>query len=296
MDTKRFHNPEYKRQIHANRIHRRTAAPRPEGRAVKILHRVGLKSPVRQVFACLVLLFLIYLSYFAKFLWIDNLEVKGATVDEATHINQIFDQYRSKNLYFILPQKNLLFFNAEYFSQYLADRDYQISSIVNLKKHLLNKAEIEINQRVPAYVLQSSNGTFILNSDGVVSDQIQDASTALYPKILLTGGETVSSGEEILTPQKNTFISVLNSDFKDKTGLDIDRFEMADKGSEQVNLFTKNNFAIYFNFSEDPRDYLNKFWTIYSNLNTDQQNKLFYADLRFNQNAYLCYRGDTCAQ
>lgn len=296
MDTKRFHNPEYKRQINANRTYRRAADPRPEGRLVKFLHRVGLKNPVRQFFALLVFLFLVYLGFFAKFLRVENLQIKGATPEEQNQIQNIFDEYRQKNLYFILPQKNTLFFNEGAFAEYLMNRDYQISSITSIKKSFFNNIEIEIKQRVPAFVLQAGNGTFILNSDGAISEQIQDNPDILLNRIILTDGSSVSQGHIILDNSKNSFLTYLNDNFKNKTGLEIKNYDLANKDTDQIVLVTKSNFSIYFNFNTSPEEYLNKFWMIWSSLTPEQQQKLFYADMRFNQNAYFCYRGDGCAQ
>lgn len=294
MDTKRFHSPQYKRQIHANRTHKRVSSPRPETKLQRVLYSVGLGSRKSKVWTLLVLALLAYLTYFAKFLFLESPVVSGADQTQSVEIAKHLAAYTQTYMY-ALPQKNILFFNESSFTKYLLERDLQISSIVDIKRRPFNKLHIEVVQRVPVYAFLNKGIHYILNSDGNISYMASEQEAQAYPLIVNTANEDVVEGEKILSEEKKSFLSYMNANFEKEMSTAIEKFEMPGKASEQVTIVSKKGYMAYFDSQKDPETYLERLFAVWVALTTEQQSRLYYVDLRFEKGAYGCYRNDPCA-
>ncbi len=293
MDTKRFHNPEYKKQINAVRTHHRAAAPLPENPFGKFLFAIGLRTWLHKTIALLILAALVYLVYFAKFLMINEVQVAGADSALAGQLQENFQQYKHSYVN-LLPQKNILFFSESGFTDYLLAHDYSITSVQSIKKKLPNILLIDVLPRVPAFTIQNGNNFYILNSDGKVSNQISASDANKYPIIIDSADSAINSGDEFLNQTKYAFLDYINQNFAKKTLIPLDHFEIPGKASSDLIVYAKPGFRVMFNTNSDPADYLNRFYTLWVNLTPDQKNQLVYFDLRFDQNAYGCYKGSKC--
>lgn len=294
MDTKRFHSPQYKRQIHAHRTHKRVSSPRPETKPQRILYALGLGSKKSKVWTLLVLALLVYITYFAKFLFIENPTISGADQKQSAEISKHLADYTQTYIY-ALPQKNILFFNKEEFSKYLLERDLQISSVVGIKRRPFNKLYIDVVQRVPVYAFLNKGSYYILNSDGNISYRASEQEAQAFPLIVNTADEDATEGEKILSEQKKSFLAYMAANFEKEMSTAIERFEMPGKASEQLTIVSKKGFMAHFDSQKDPEMYLQRLFAVWVALTPEQQNRLYYVDLRFEKGAYGCYRNDPCA-
>ncbi len=296
MDTRRFNNPEYKRQISRVRHYRRSVSPYPETAAGKVLSILGLGSVFRKLCAAVALAAAVYLVYFAGFLQVKSADVQGADPEQTREIASELSKYE-KTFAFIFPQRNFLFFSGSGFAKYLLGHDLSIFSVNYAKRRFWGKLEISVVQKVSAFVLQSDGNYYLLNSDGSLGNELAQGSVQIlqFPLVIDTGAEAAEPGEKFLQPDEYGFLSYINANIAKDLQIPLDHFEIAGAGAPQLTAYLKSGARIYFNSTADPRKYLGRLLALWNNLSADQQKNLAYFDLRFSPDAYGCFQGSPCA-
>lgn len=295
MDTKRFNNPEYKKQIKAVRTYRREVKTTPETRIGKFFYILGLGSVLSKILVILVLALLVYLTYFAQFLWIKDYDLRG--LDDSARQTVLSDlQDYERGYKYLLPQKNIIFFNVRTFSAYLLTHNQQIAKVNSVQKKLWHTLILDLDQRVPAFTLQIGTKSYILNSDGSIGQEADPLESAQYPIILDTASEQVVFGEHFFTEQQNSFLRYIQENFEKEIGVQIKSYSLPGKASDQLTVFSEKGFKVLFANNTDPNLYLERLKSLWLQFTPDQQNRLVYLDLRFEKNAYGCFRDEVCAQ
>ncbi len=299
MDTKRFHQPEYKSQIQGARKYKREVHNAPEKTSEKIFYYLGLDTWQRKTLAFLLFIFFVYCIYFAPFFKLQSIEVSGADAAATANIEENFKEYIQKYRVGILPRKNIFFFGTRSFSQYLLENDYQVAEVLEIQRKPLHKVVLMVNQRVPEFVLEQGANKYILNSDSTIGSAITEEQLLVdfkgFKKVVDTASDQINSGEKFLDSQKNDFLQYLNDNIEKKMSLGIESFEVPGRASDQLIVHLKKGFVVYFNLTTDSKVFLDRFYTLWIQLNPDQQSRLSYFDLRFEKNAYACFKGDKCA-
>jgi cell division septal protein FtsQ len=295
MDTKRFNNPEYKKQIRAVRNYRRQVQPTPNDNKEKILYFLGLNRRRNQIFTVIAIALLIYLTYFAGFLMIRDIDVNGADSETASEINQNFQAYKKQFKGYLLPQKNILFFSKAGFKDYLLKNNYKVATVDQIKARLWNHVSIKVQQRTSKYILQTADAAYVLNSDSTIGAQIQTDQPFDHPVMVDTADESVNSGEKFFDEQKNRFLQTISDSIETKLMLPIAGYEVPGRASDQLIVKMQKGFKVYFSTNTDPEEYFQRLYALWLQLNPDQQNRLSYFDLRFDKNAYGCFKNDPCA-
>lgn len=292
MDTKRFNTPEYKRQIKAVRNYHRQVPQKPETPAGKFFYLFGLQSNFSKVIVMIVLLLLVYLVYFAKFLKISEYEITGVDAPAQQLVLKHLNAYEGGSRFF-MPQRNILFFSTAGFSQYLLTKDPQIAKVNSIKKSFWQKLIINLDQRIPAFLLSTNGQNYIINSDGTVAPVVDSTQ---YPVIMDTLSDNILPGEHFFSDKQSFFLKFIGDNFQKQIAVGIKSYELPGKASEQLIVYTDKGFKVFFTDTTDPKEYLQRLATLWQQLTSDQQNRLAYFDLRFQKNAYSCLKTDPCAQ
>ncbi|MBU6447364.1 hypothetical protein KGQ24_00795 [Patescibacteria group bacterium] len=336
MDTKRFHNPQYKSQIQAARNYKRQARVRPEGRLQAVLYHLGLGSWKNRAIAVLILGLLVYLIYFAGFLKVKGIDVTGADLNVTAQVQNEFNSFIRGRVGLVFPESNILFFSKSKFTQYLLSSNYGVASVTGIKKHLFGGISLQISQRFPLYVLEiasqqtqavptqqsapaapvNSNKTsgtpgkpasvqqqpsavpmnyYILNSDSTIGSQITADQIGQLIPLVDTAQDQIKPGDKFLNGGQNDFLNYINSNANPKLSLDVVSYQVPGRASNQLIVYFKQGFKVLFNSSTDPQEYLGRLQKIWLQLSQQQQSTLVYLDLRFENNAYACYKGSPCA-
>lgn len=334
MDTKRFNNPKYKSQIQAARNYKRQARIRPEGRLQAVLYHLGLSSWKNRVIAVLILGILVYLIYFAGFLQIKGIDVEGADLNVTAQIQNEFNSFVRGRVGFIFPEKNILFFSKSKFTSYLVKSNYGVASVIGMQKHLFGGISLHVSQRFPLYVLEIASqppqaaqqqppqaaaansaqtstsknqpsssqqpavvpmNYYILNSDSTIGSQITAGQIGQLIPLVDTAQDQINPGDKFLNSVQNIFLNYINSNANPKLSLDVVSYQVPGRASNQLIVYFKQGFKVLFNSSTDPQEYLGRLQKIWLQLSPQQQSTLVYFDLRFENNAYACYKGSPCA-
>lgn len=306
MDTRRFNRPEYKKQIHAVRAYKRRSQPLPETKVAKTMRAIGLGTVFRLVLAGLGLALLIYLIYFAPILRLNNVEVSGTSDEIGANVKNQFAEY-IKGYNFIFPRKNFFFFSASQFSNYLLQNNLQVLSVKDLQYKFPHGIVLQLNPRIPTYVFQSANNSYVLNSDGKISSQLSQNSGSAnssptssanpnLPLIVDNSSENISLGQQIFDQRSLDFIAYAQQNLNMLLSQPVDHYEIATVASKQLTIYAKNGVKFIFDSSTDPKVYFGRLLALWNQFSPDQQKKLAYIDLRFDPNVYTCNRGDKCSQ
>ncbi len=296
MDIKRFNNPEYKKQIKAVRNYRRPSKPNPETKYGKAIEMVGLGERKNQLFLFVILAVVVYLFYFAEFLMVRSINVEGAPPEVAAEVNQNFLDYSKSYRGFLLPQKNIVLFNKSDFRDYLLKNNFKIAEVINIKAKLWHDLSVTVKARVPKYTLESAGTRFILNSDGTVGGMMPLEQISTYTLIKDTAEEEILPNDKFFNEEKLGFLESVSEDISQKLFLEIEAYEVPGKASDQLVVVMKKGFRVYFSTTSNEKEYFQRFSSLWLQLTPEQQNQLAYFDLRFEKNAYSCFKNSPCVQ
>jgi hypothetical protein len=296
VDTRRFHHPEYKKQINAIRHHKRRVAYKPETTWRQLLFFLGFNSWKRQLFAFLVLAGFIYLSFFAPFMNLTRVEVAGATDPLKDAIVRAYSERVNSRRLLVFPQSNLMFFNTGEFTEKIIQDHYDVAGVKKANKSLLKGAHlsIEVDQREPVYALTHNDKKYVVYRDGFVGGEIADNMGLL--ELVDLADEEIKSGEHFLSDEKQQFINAINDNLKKTIGLEVLKYEMPGKGSDELIVYTKTDSKILLDTAVKPEVHLERLRLLWGQISPDRQRQLVYIDLRFDPNAYVCFRFDPCAK
>ena len=315
MDTKRFHNPAYKRQIKAVRQHRRKVNKKPEEKWRKALFVVGLGGWKRQVLLVLILAAFVYLSYFAPFLVLKRLEVQGADPVLATELESLFHEQVNRNKWFVFPQDNIVFFSSRDFTKTVLSQNYRVSEVKSVNKRIIKGPVIEVvvAQRLPKYTLVTKGVEYTLHEDGFIGYEITKAgggdvqiagsersvadmqvTAPMFPRVVNLADEDLVSGQRFLSEQKQAFLNMIQNNFEGNIGMRPERYEVPGSSSNDLVVYTGEGQKFIFDSTTDPDVYLKRLRSVWGNIGS--KSNVRYVDMRFDPNVYVCMRGESCAQ
>ncbi len=295
MDTRRFHHPEYKKQINAIRHHKRRVVYKPETPWRQLLFFFGFGTWKRQLLAFLVLVGFIYLSFFAPFMLLSRIEVAGATDPLKEAITNAYNGRVNSRRLFVFPQSNLMFFDTGDFRKQLAREQFDIAKVKKANKSLIKGAHVsvQIEQRQPAYALTHFGAKYVIYRDGFVGSEIADSQGLI--ELVDMADEEIISGTYFLTDEKQQFINAINDNLKTAIGLEVSKYELPGRGSSELIVYTKTGSKILLDTEVSADIHLERLRLLWGQISPDRQRQLVYIDLRFDPNAYVCFRFDPCA-
>jgi cell division septal protein FtsQ len=296
MDTNRFNNPKYKQQINAVRGYRRLTRGLPENKFHKFLHTIKIGTIPRQVLVVLFLAVIVYLIYFAPFLNLIDIRVSGANDSVVVSVKNQFQEYLSGRRWLIFPLRNTVFFNSQGFKNYIHKNNPEVSEVRTVKRDFSGVLLIDILQRVPAYILETQGRYYILNSDGNLGREYSPQNQNTYLHIHDLSNSEVNPGDKFYDLRKIEFLNHIKDNFNLKTAIGVEYFEIPDRESTSLTIQTNKSFRIYLDTNKSSEEYIERIFNLWTSLNNDQQKRMYYIDMRFSQNAYVCLQGDPCSK
>ena len=296
MDTNRFHNPKYKKQINAVRGYRRQPRRVPETKFLKFLETIQLGTLARQIAVVLLIGVFVYLIYFAPFLSALEVRVTGANESVANHIQVQYQEYLHGKRWNLFPNKNIIFFSPREFSEHIVKTNFEVARVNSIQKHVDRTVSVEVLQRVPAYIWETRGKAYILNTDGNIGSEAASEDLVKYVRIIDTTNIEIQAGQRVYELNRIQFLDYLKDNMGTKFAAPLERFEVHYDNSSRLTAFTKNGVKIYFDLNTNPEEYLEKLFTLWTNLTPDQQKRLYYIDMRFASNVYVCLQNDPCTQ
>jgi cell division septal protein FtsQ len=288
--VQRFKTPAYRQRINTARSYRRPKLSDPD-RAKKI------KTWFISIVSALIFLILIYLVYFASFIKINSLQIDGASTELQTRIQNNFTNYIG-NYRHGLPQRNFFVFSASQFSSIVAS-DPEVSSVKFVRRHPWQHIEISLKQRIPAYILQKWPDSYLLADDGASSVFLgQNTVQNLNLPIIVDQNinDSFKLGTDALPIKEINFIAYIQANLQNYIPMTVGNYSINSANSEYLTVNTNKGLMIMFDYSSDPKEYLNRLQIIWQQFPPQTQNQLAYIDLRFDPNTYTCVKTQPCAQ
>ena len=151
---------------------------------------------------------------------LNSIEISGTDQQAASKIEENFNEYIQKYRVGIFPRKNIFFFGTRSFTDYLLENNYQVAAVIEIKRKPLHKVVVEINQRIPEFVLEQGLNNYVLNSDSTIGSSITSeqilSDFKAFKKVKDSAEEVVNPGEKFLNTQKMIFLQYLNDNIERK--------------------------------------------------------------------------------
>ena len=224
-------------------------------------------------FLCLVPVFI-----FSQVFRIEEIKISNTDDSLRLKIEEVIKNEIGKNIFLV----NLNEMNKEILSQFP-----EIAQL-NLKRKLPRVISVQIETREPAGIrcYQSYDKCFLINKEGIIFKEIGKES--MEGKIIILSlkeGEIFTLGEEILVPQIVELILEIEKELGENLKIEIEDFTIVSE--KRLNVKTRENCGIYFNFERDIELELTKLKVLLEKeIPPEERRNLEYIDLRFEKIFY----------
>ncbi len=292
----RFQNQTFKKQLENARGYKRNARKIPEKKFDAILDKFGLSSIWTKSALVIIILALGYIIYIPNFLKIKQIEITGIRSDnKGTIENTTRDFLKSKPYW---PQTNLLLLSKQGLSKYILKKNTEVLKVESINKKFPNSLEIQISSRMPRFVLQSPDGSFIIFNDGKLYKKLDASATPESNLILIkiAGGIEPGTGTFTMPQETISSINLIQKDLPDITKLAIEYYKVESIKDPDLIVQLKSGYKIKFDTKLDTADVLKKTRLLLSEIPDTDQAKLEYLDMRINDRGYVCIKNAPCAK
>ncbi len=267
--------------------------------------RQGLKNPGTaklwlKLLAAVLAIGLLYLVYVPNFLTIKNIRVSGIGTDGQTQISELVNNYfKAKPL---AAQSNWLFLSTKGLTQYISQRDNDITAVGTVKKKFPGTINISVTSRITAFKITTPLQQLLISNDGLVRQDITGLGTSTVPQtaglINLTVGDASSTivGDKYLPDSLMSAINQLQNLTQNQLKLTVDHFEIPNLQATDLSEYVTLGFKLMFETTTDVGQAVNQAQLILNSLAASQQKNLYYLDMRFGGKAYVCYQNTACVQ
>jgi cell division septal protein FtsQ len=295
----RFQNSRFKHRLQEARGYKRSARNKPLGAGGIFLSMVGLGSWFSRFFTLLIFLLLIYLVFIPNVFFVKHVAINGAQTEDKSAIETLVNSYLSKKLPW--PQKNLVLLSKPGLKEFLLKNDQKILAINSINKKLPATLIINITPRINQFVIQTASGTdFFVSNDGLVTNEAYLAASGTLPSnltfIKLDDSEGLVIGNRVFEQNQIIFLLRMQDQLADVVKSPIDFFELASFKTTDLSVYFKTGPKVILSLNSNADQALGRLKLLFSQFSDIDIKKLYYVDMRFGNNGYVCYKGTTCVQ
>src|SRR3989338_622803 len=157
-----------------------------------------------------------------------------------------------------------------------------------------NRIKIEVTERNPGFVIESSGNYFLVDDEGIVVKQIEVPGDLVVAHDQLT--ENFAQGEALNSKLAPFVISIIKQ-WRGKISIAIQAIKFPGKESSDVEFATANGWSVLFDTSRAVKSQLDGLAILLSHqISAKDQARLAYIDLRSNKWAYYCFKSTPCSQ
>ncbi len=294
----RFQSSRFRYQLKQARGYKRPSRSLPETDFGILLAKIGLGSWQARFFSLVVLLFLVYIAYIPNFLFIKHINVTGGDQTARSSLEASINSFLEKNL--PLPQKNLALLSKNRLKEYLLKNNSHVLKINSVDKQFPSTLNVEITPRVDEFIIQNGTSEYSVSNDGLVTGEVYGTASASLPTALglikLSGGESLAWGQQALTEGKPEFLNKLRKRLPEAGRSAVDYYEIEKLATPDLAVYLKNGLKVLFDFTSNSDKTLDRLKLLLSQFSDSDLKRLFYADMRFEDRGYLCYKGTPCVK
>ena len=300
IDSKiRFQNSRFKSRLRQAREYKRPARIMPRTSTEVFLSKIGLGSWPSRFITILVFLLLVYLIFIPNFIFVRHISINGVGASDSAGVESLTNSFLSQSLPW--PQKNLVLLSKNKLKDYLLKNDQRVFTVNSINKKLPSTLVINITPRVDQFLISTASSTyFTVSNDGLITSELfLGASGTLpsnLPSIKLNDGGGLVLRHQALSPGQINIINQLSGQLPEIAKFGVSYFQMPNLESPDLAVYTKGGSKFMFSLSPDITQTLNRLKLMLSQISGPYLQKIYYVDMRFGSNGYICYKGTPCAQ
>ncbi|MBX4191573.1 MAG: FtsQ-type POTRA domain-containing protein [Candidatus Doudnabacteria bacterium] len=233
-----------------------------------------------------------YLGFSSTFS-ITNIKITGNHQIPESEIRQVLSEYGNSRLLF---KKNHFFLMTQSrVNKVLTTGLPGIKEVIGYKRIWPNKAEVEVKEFVPGFVIESDGNLFLVDDEGVVIGETLDPG-----KLMIVRDQQVENfvrGETLPNRKIAPFILSMKKAWPAKINTGIETIWFAGKNSNDVHFTTTAGYIVLFDSTRPVSVQLSSLAVILSKqIGSSQIPNLAYVDLRLSKWAYYCFKESPCQQ
>lgn len=190
----------------------------------------------------LIILGLIYAIFYSEFFNVKNIQIQGDAKPETI---AAIEELRGRNIFLIGGKK------AE---KELVKKQPGIKKI-KIVRGLPSSVVVELVERDGALIWGSQEKKYLVDKDGVIYKEIQDASGIDYPYVVDNKNIPVEYGSKVVTAAFISYVRIIKGELFKETNLDYDYIAIPET-TFQIEVLTKNNLKIKMNLERNISDQL----------------------------------------
>jgi hypothetical protein len=295
----RFQNSRFKHKLEQARGYKRAKRIAPMGSGEIFLSKIGLGSWFSRFATLLIFLVLIYIVFIPNIFFVKDISVNGSVGDESSVIKTLTDSYLSKTLPW--PQKNLILLSKKGLKNFLVKNDQKILSVNSISKKFPSSLTINVTPRVNQFIIQTASSTdFSVANDGLITNEIFPDSSGTLPGglalIKIGDSDGIIIGNQALSQNQIKFLNQMQNQLPGVVKSPIIYFEMESLQTPDFTADFKTGPKIMVTFNSDAEQILSRLSLLFSQFSASDIKNLYYVDMRFGDNGYVCKRSAPCAQ
>ncbi len=325
----RFHKITFTHRLKTAQNYKRPVRPVPESPWAVFFAQFGFKSGVAFMLAVICIAALSYLSFFHNFLWVQKVEVHATNTTIEHQVKDSVDIFLAGKALRLFPRANFFAISKRNL-QWRIQQDVLAVKQVSIIIHPLTRVlEIRVTPRKEQFLVTTKQASFILFDDGVVAKRLEEttatASETAARLISLQIDAPISAdvGASLLQKSDMENIAFVHSVLSGQMHLPVVKYELflpgfippevptASTTPRSASIFsdhvspedilvilsgTNSTFAIYLPSTQKLSGAVNRFVSLWGQLDEARIKNLSYIDMRLEHRGFLCLRNTPCAR
>jgi cell division septal protein FtsQ len=292
----RFQHQSFQNRLESARNYKRQAKKIPQNSWEIFLARAGLRSFWAKAVLLVLLLSLIYIVYIPNFLTVKHIEIVGLKQEDSEVVKDKVKDFLNKNVF--LPQKNFLLLSKGKLSNFVQVSSDKVLKVENINKDFPNKVKITVKPRISSIAMEVLGERFLVSNDGLVTEKIEMATTSPLNMVFLKfkEGETPSVGNKYLSQELVEKLKEIYKQTQNVNSISPEYFELLRLNEPDIYLYSKNGSKLVFDVKLEIGNLTERLKLLLGQIADQDENNIFYIDLRFKNRAFVCFKGTACVR
>lgn len=229
-------------------------------------------------------LFFLYFFIFSPYFQVKEIEISGVfrLISPDNFRKEVEDSITQRFLFW--ANKNIIFIREENLEKKMKEKNPLIQSL-KLEKDYPDKIILEIYERMPFGILETLNGRFIFDQEGVIflKEHTESAKERLIK--IKDFSKEASVGQGYFAEKEIRQFQQIRDFFKNRLNIEIQEIDISDP--DKIIIGTKEGWKVFLTFKQNFDIILSKLEILLiDEIPEEKREKLDYIDLRFEKIFY----------
>ncbi len=287
---RRFGGRDFRTKVKSAANYKRMFNIAPTGWQNKFWAMIGLTSKIWRWTLGLILAVAFYYLFISSYFLVTDIQVTG-NQQIATETIQDAIKQGTDSRKFLMKSSHFFLMTEGRVNAVLTSQLPNIKRISKFSRTWPNKIAIEVQERVPGFVIKSDNNYFLVDEDGTVIDQLADPGSFLVAED--QARENFARGEMLPNPKLATFLVSMIRQWDTKVNTPITLVKFPGKAGNDLQFVTKEGWSVMFDTNRPVAVQLTNLTVLLTKEIGARRGQLAYIDLRLSK-AYYCFKLSPC--